>query len=78
MKTPNASLRAIKVNPRCSGQVHFKGSRPGPRNENTEYGCAFGVLRAPSIIIILSTEPRECLVQIGPLIVSAHQAQMSV
>ena len=43
MKTPNASPWAIEVNPRCSVQAHSKGLGTGPRNENTEYGCAFGM-----------------------------------
>ena len=45
MKTLNASMQAIKLTPRYSGQAHFKGPSIGPRNEHTEYGCAFGLLR---------------------------------
>ena len=54
IKTPNASPQAIELKPRCSGQAHFKGPSTGPRHENTEYECAFGVLCAPSIIRPLS------------------------
>ena len=43
MKTPNASPQAIEVNPRCSVQAHSKLLSTGPKNENTEYGCAFGM-----------------------------------
>ena len=50
MKTPNASPLAIELNSRCSGQAHSKGPSSSPGNEYTEYGCVFGVLRAPSII----------------------------
>ena len=52
MKTPNASAQAIELNQRCSGQVHFKGPRIGPGDENEENGCTFEilVLRAPFII----------------------------
>ena len=54
VKTPSASLQVIELNPRCSGQVHSKGPRTDPRNENMEYGCAFGILCAPFIIRPLS------------------------
>ena len=54
VKTPNASPQAIELNPRCSGQTHSKGSGNGPGNENMEYGCAFAILCAPSIIRPLS------------------------
>ena len=35
-------------------QAHIKGSRTGPVNENMEYGYAFKILYAPSIIRLLS------------------------
>ena len=54
VETPNDSLQAIELNPRCSGQAHPKGPRTGPGNENMMYGCAFGILCAPSIIRPLS------------------------
>ena len=50
MKTSNASPQVIELNPICFRQAHSKGSSTGPRNENTEYVCAFGVLGAPSTI----------------------------
>ena len=50
MKKPYASPQAIELNLRCSEQAHFKGPRTGFENENMEYGCAFGILCAPSII----------------------------
>ena len=49
VETPHASPQAIELNPRCSGQAHSKGPRTGPGNENMEYGCAFGILCAPSM-----------------------------
>ena len=36
VNTPNASLQAIELNLRCSGQAHSKGPRTGPGNENME------------------------------------------
>ena len=71
MKTLNTSSQVIKLSPKCSGQAHAKRASTGPRNENMEYGCAFGVFRAPS-------EARGCLVQIGDLIISSQQAQICV
>ena len=50
MKTLIASLQAIALNPDYSGQTNYNGPNTGPRNENTEYGCAFGLSRAPSIV----------------------------
>ena len=54
MKTPNASPQAIELNPRCFGLGHFKGHKTGPGNENMKHGCAFRILRAPSIILPLN------------------------
>ena len=54
VKTPNASPQAIELNTKRPGQVHFKGPRTGLGNENMEYGCAFGILCAASIICTLS------------------------
>ena len=71
MKTPKASSQVIKLSPKCSGQANAKWASTGPRNENMEYGCAFGVFRAPS-------EPHRCLVQIGDLIIFSQQAQIGV
>ena len=50
METPNANPQAIELKPRCSGKANFKGPKTGPGNENMEYGCAFRLLCAPSII----------------------------
>ena len=50
VKMLNASPQAIELNPRCSGQAHFKGPRTAPWNESMEYGCAFGILCSLSII----------------------------
>ena len=54
VKTPNASPEAIELNPRCSGQAQSKGPRTGFGNENMEYGGAFEILCALSIIRPLS------------------------
>ena len=54
METPNASLQAIKLNLRCSGQAHSKAPKTGPGNENMVDGCAFRILCSPSIICPLS------------------------
>ena len=56
VETPNASLQTIELNPRCSGQAHFKGPRTDPGNDSMEYGHAFGILCAPSMIRPLSCE----------------------
>ena len=53
-ETPNASLQAIELNPRCFGQAHSKGPRTGPGNENMEYGCAFRILCTPFVTRSLS------------------------
>ena len=50
MKTPNAIPQTIELNPIFSEQADSKGPSTGPRIENTEYGCAFGVLHASYII----------------------------
>ena len=54
VKTPNASPQAIELSSRSSGQARFKEPKTGPGNENMEYGCAFGIFCAPSIIRPLS------------------------
>ena len=54
VKTPNASPPVNELNPRCSGQAHFKRPRTGSGNENIEYECVFGIHCAPSIICPLS------------------------
>ena len=50
-KTPNASLQAIELNPKCSGQAHFKGPKTGPGNENMEY-----ISWGKAIIIIIGID----------------------
>ena len=54
IETPNTSPQAIELKPRCSEQAYSKGPRSDPGNENMEYGCAFEILCAPSIIRPLS------------------------
>ena len=40
MKTPNTNPQAIKLNLRCPGQAHFKGSSTGPRNMDVLLECS--------------------------------------
>ena len=54
MKTPNAGPQAIELKPRCSEQAHSNWPRIGFENENMEYGRAFRIICAPSIICPLS------------------------
>ena len=50
MKSPNTSLRTIKVNPSCSWQAHSKRPSTGPDYESMEPGYIFNVFRVPSVI----------------------------
>ena len=54
METPDVSPQAIELSQRCSKQAHSNGPSNGPRNENMEYGCTFGVLSTPSIVFPMS------------------------
>ena len=76
MKIPNASLEAIELNPRCSGQVSSKGPRTSPGNENMGYECAFRIPRSPYIARPLSHA--NAPLRLSHLIVSVQQAQMGV
>ena len=45
MKSLNTGMQAIKFEPNCFGQAHFKRPGIGPAYEITEPGCMLTVLR---------------------------------
>ena len=77
MKTPNTSPQAIELNPvqDVLGNPISKGLVLALGKKHEEWMCFWS---PPCSVFYSSTEPRECLAQIGHLIVSAQQARMSV